>query len=274
MAVSLEARVPFLDYRLVELAATIPSSRSSASTKLKVILKKLAEQYIPTRLHLPAEAGVRGCRSTPGCAGALREPRRRPAHAQARSATTASSTSTTSSGSSASSTRRNRELTIELYHVFLLETWLQLFVDRRRRGHERPAAHRRLGLSDADRARRAHERPLDRALCPLPPSRATPCGCFSFSSDPLEGVDVDSSERASSSRGAVLALPRARARRCGEACGASRPTSCSRTYLSSNGLVAALARRRGRRSWSSARGGDVLRQAGYLPGRAPPASAR
>ncbi len=47
MAASLEARVPFMDYRLVELAATIPASMKIRGMTPKTLLKKLAERYVP-----------------------------------------------------------------------------------------------------------------------------------------------------------------------------------------------------------------------------------
>ncbi len=47
MAVSLEARVPFLDRELVELAFRIPSQYKIAQGKTKVLLKTLAAQRVP-----------------------------------------------------------------------------------------------------------------------------------------------------------------------------------------------------------------------------------
>ncbi len=48
MAVSLEARVPFLDRELVELAFQIPDRFKVNSGKTKVLLKKVAARYIPS----------------------------------------------------------------------------------------------------------------------------------------------------------------------------------------------------------------------------------
>lgn len=50
MAHSLEARCPFVDYKLVEYAASIPSSLKLKRTKLKYILRKVASRYLPREL--------------------------------------------------------------------------------------------------------------------------------------------------------------------------------------------------------------------------------
>ena len=47
MAVSLEARVPFLDKELVELAFQIPDNLKVAKGKTKVLLKKIASRHVP-----------------------------------------------------------------------------------------------------------------------------------------------------------------------------------------------------------------------------------
>jgi len=47
MAHSLEARVPFLDHKLVEFFATLPPSIKIRGWKKKYILKKVAERYLP-----------------------------------------------------------------------------------------------------------------------------------------------------------------------------------------------------------------------------------
>ncbi|MCB0353021.1 MAG: asparagine synthase (glutamine-hydrolyzing) [Bdellovibrionales bacterium] len=50
MACSLEARVPFLDFHVVELALQMPSSLKYRSGDTKFVLKKLLEQFVPRRL--------------------------------------------------------------------------------------------------------------------------------------------------------------------------------------------------------------------------------
>jgi asparagine synthase (glutamine-hydrolysing) len=50
MAVSLEARVPFLDYRFVEFAATIPSSMRLQGKRTKHILKQALKDVLPMNI--------------------------------------------------------------------------------------------------------------------------------------------------------------------------------------------------------------------------------
>lgn len=50
MAVSLEARVPFLDHRFVELTATMPSRLKLKGTKTKSILKKAMKDILPAEI--------------------------------------------------------------------------------------------------------------------------------------------------------------------------------------------------------------------------------
>jgi asparagine synthase (glutamine-hydrolysing) len=47
---SLELRVPLVDHRLVELAATLPSHYKVGSRGLKILLKRLARQFLPASL--------------------------------------------------------------------------------------------------------------------------------------------------------------------------------------------------------------------------------
>ena len=95
-------------------------------------------------------------------------------------------------------------------------------------------------------------------------SRGHAVRVFSFSDDPLAGVDVVVQRTPSflpRAAGYLAGVPGVRA-------GLRRfaPDVVLATYLSSNGLVAALATSRRTPLVVSARGGDVLRQAGYLPG--------
>lgn len=47
MAASIEGRVPFLDHKMVEFAATLPAKYKVDGLKTKILLKKLAERYVP-----------------------------------------------------------------------------------------------------------------------------------------------------------------------------------------------------------------------------------
>lgn len=47
MAHSLEVRSPFLDYRLIELCLSLPSSIKMPGFKTKILLKKIMEKYLP-----------------------------------------------------------------------------------------------------------------------------------------------------------------------------------------------------------------------------------
>jgi asparagine synthase (glutamine-hydrolysing) len=127
MAVSLEARVPFLDYRLVEMAASVPARAKLERGTLKAPLKRLAERYVPREcvwrekkgFVAPVEAWLRGpLREQVRDALAPRRVRERGLfqppfvewmlHAFY---------------------EEQRDLSLQLYQAFLLEKWFALFVD-------------------------------------------------------------------------------------------------------------------------------------------------
>lgn len=59
MAHSMEVRTPFLDYRLAELACSIPGSLKIRNGKLKYILRRVAARYVPQEiLDRPKEGFV------------------------------------------------------------------------------------------------------------------------------------------------------------------------------------------------------------------------
>src|SRR5438552_3721847 len=59
MAHSLEVRAPFLDWRLVELAASIPGSLKIRGRCLKYVLRQVAARYVPPEiLDRPKEGFV------------------------------------------------------------------------------------------------------------------------------------------------------------------------------------------------------------------------
>ena len=57
MGVSLEARIPFLDHKFVELAMSIPEALKTRDGHLKVLLKKSVHGLIPDELINRAKQG-------------------------------------------------------------------------------------------------------------------------------------------------------------------------------------------------------------------------
>jgi len=59
MAHAMEARVPFLDHRIVELSATIPVKHKQPNFRGKYLLKKLAMNYLPRNIVLRKKQGYK-----------------------------------------------------------------------------------------------------------------------------------------------------------------------------------------------------------------------
>ncbi len=57
MGAKVESRVPFLDHKFVEFAASLPSHYKVKGTKTKILLKKLAERYIPNEVIYRKKVG-------------------------------------------------------------------------------------------------------------------------------------------------------------------------------------------------------------------------
>ncbi len=57
MAASIESRVPFLDYRVVEFANSMSSAYKQDGTQTKLILKKAAERYLPHEVIYRRKSG-------------------------------------------------------------------------------------------------------------------------------------------------------------------------------------------------------------------------
>jgi len=57
MGASIEARVPFLDHHVVEFAASLPESLKVSGLSTKILLKKLAERYLPRELVYRRKVG-------------------------------------------------------------------------------------------------------------------------------------------------------------------------------------------------------------------------
>jgi asparagine synthase (glutamine-hydrolysing) len=60
MATSLEARVPFLDHELVELAARIPSRLKVRGTRLRYVQKRAMRRHLPKHVMTKRKRGF-GC---------------------------------------------------------------------------------------------------------------------------------------------------------------------------------------------------------------------
>jgi asparagine synthase (glutamine-hydrolysing) len=145
MAVSLEARVPYLDHRLVEMAATIPVGLKMQGGDPKSLLKKLAERYVPRECIYRPKKGF-GAPVDAWLRGPLREridDALSPAQVRARGIFDVSFVE----WMKREFYERGRDLSIQMYQVFLLEIWLRLYVDGRR-----PQTAAARGLAATDRA--------------------------------------------------------------------------------------------------------------------------
>ncbi len=60
MAQSIEARVPFLDHKVVELALSIPSSLKYRDGETKYVLKRAADGILPREIIYRQKAGFCG----------------------------------------------------------------------------------------------------------------------------------------------------------------------------------------------------------------------
>ena len=58
MATAIEARVPFLDHRLAEMAFNLPSDLKVKRLGGKFVLKKAMERLLPKRNYLQKEGGL------------------------------------------------------------------------------------------------------------------------------------------------------------------------------------------------------------------------
>jgi len=129
MAVSLEARVPYLDHRLVELAATIPVGLKMARGEPKSLLKKLAERYVPRECIYRPKKGF-GAPVDAWLRGPLRDQVNdalSPTQVRARGIFDVAFVEWMKK----EFFERGQDLSIQIYQIFLLEVWLRLYVDGR-----------------------------------------------------------------------------------------------------------------------------------------------
>ncbi|MFO0973393.1 MAG: asparagine synthase (glutamine-hydrolyzing) [Phycisphaerae bacterium] len=127
MAASLEAREPLLDYRLVELAASIPAGMKLRGRELKAILKRLAARYVPRECVYREKKGF----VAPVGAwfkGPLRgelEAALSPARVRRRGIYHPDYVE----WMKRAFFEAGRDLTVQLYQAFMLEKWFQMFID-------------------------------------------------------------------------------------------------------------------------------------------------
>ena len=129
MAVSLEAREPLLDHRLLEFAARVPTALKLKDGRGKHLLRKALEQKVPREIlerrkqgfEAPIGEWLRGPLAP--MADALL--RRRPARATAASSTTARSTRVWTEHRTGRADHRHR-----LWQLMMLELWFRQFIDQ------------------------------------------------------------------------------------------------------------------------------------------------
>jgi asparagine synthase (glutamine-hydrolysing) len=127
MAVSLEARVPFLDHRMVELAASIPISMKLPGGRLKAVLKTLAEKYVPRECIYREKKGF-GAPVESWLRGPLKEQLHdalSPQRVRARGIFRVEFIE----WMKREFFEGGRDLSVQLYQVLLLEVWLRLYAD-------------------------------------------------------------------------------------------------------------------------------------------------
>ncbi len=140
MAASLEAREPLLDHRLVELAWSVPACLKIRGSSLKVLLKRLAERYVPHECIHREKKGFAAPLET-WLRGSLRDHVHEtldPRHVRERGIFQVAFVEWLKRGFFG----QGRDLMIELYQVYQLETWMRLFVEGRGRpgAQDAPAA--------------------------------------------------------------------------------------------------------------------------------------
>lgn len=127
MAASLESREPLLDYRFVELAATVPATQKLRGGQLKFVLKRLAERHIPRHCIYREKKGF----VAPIGAwfrGPLRERLHEALHPD-RVRRRGIFQVDYVEWMKRAFFDEGRDLSVQLYQAFMLETWFNLFVD-------------------------------------------------------------------------------------------------------------------------------------------------
>ena len=143
MAVSLEAREPLLDHKLLEFAARVPTSLKLRNGPSKYLLRRVLDRRVPAidpraRQARLRRADRRVAARTAGADGG------RTARSMAGCAIAASSTTARFARSGPSTARGRADHRHRLWQLVMLELWFRQFVDRARRaGRGRAIATRR-----------------------------------------------------------------------------------------------------------------------------------
>ena len=178
MAVSLEAREPLLDHRLLEFAASVPTSLKLKRRPSQISAAPCARPPRPAIDPRARQARVRGAdrRMAARAAGADGG---RAARATAGCAIAASSTTARSPASGPSTASGRADHRHRLWQLIMLELWFRQFVDRAaaRRGARLRRGHLAMcgiaGIVAADRLhRRARSRTSARACATSSPTAA------------------------------------------------------------------------------------------------------
>ena len=130
MAASLEARVPYLDHRLVELAATIPVPLKMQGGELKAMLKRIATRHVPRECIYRSKQGF-GAPVEAWLRGPLRDPVHEalsPRRVRDRGLFEVDFIE----WMKREFFERGRDLSMPVYHAYLLEVWWRMSVDASR----------------------------------------------------------------------------------------------------------------------------------------------
>ncbi len=148
MAVSLEARAPLLDHKLIEFVTSIPASLKLAGWETKYLLKKAVQDLVPAEiLHRPKQ----------GFGVPIQEWINQQLRSRLRETLTESRTRQRGYLDARyvdvlldEHERGRRDHSMQLWSLFMLELWQRQFLDQRRRG-DQTVHHEHYTLLESDR---------------------------------------------------------------------------------------------------------------------------
>ncbi|HEX3248835.1 MAG TPA: asparagine synthase (glutamine-hydrolyzing) [Pyrinomonadaceae bacterium] len=148
MAVSLEARAPLLDHKLIEFVASIPASLKLAGWETKYLLKKAVQDLVPAEiLHRPKQ----------GFGVPIQEWINQQLRSRLRETLTESRTRQRGYLDARyvdvlldEHERGRRDHSMQLWSLFMLELWQRQFLDQRRSG-DQTVHHEHYTLLESDR---------------------------------------------------------------------------------------------------------------------------